>query len=83
MLTLSGWRGDRPAGAARPSGCQWGNDAKQERKWASAEQSEKQSCQPVDKQSWQLHQITPQQFLSDTAISSQVSIKTEGFSAQF
>lgn len=49
-------------GAARPSGCQWSNDAKQERKWTSPKQSEKQSCQTLDKQSLQLHEITLQQF---------------------
>lgn len=40
-------------GAARPSGCQCSNHAKKERKWTSPKQSEKQSCQAVDKQSLQ------------------------------
>ena len=44
-------------GAACPSGCQWSNDAKQEGKWTSPKQSEKQSCQTVDEQSLQLHEI--------------------------
>lgn len=49
-------------GAADSNGCQGSNDAKQERKWTSPKQSEKQSCQAVDKQCLQLGRITLQQF---------------------
>lgn len=48
--------------ATHLSGCQWSNDAMQERKWTGSKQSKKERCQAMNKQSLQLPEITLQQF---------------------